>query len=169
MLCAVGIFFAWILAEPANQTAYISWVFWLAAVGVVAFLIYVGLRTFCGRFHRPLVKENQPAGEEMIWGGFWITPRARQALRKGETIETFLAGNGYRKTAVWPPISLTLSAMVTALVLLSALVCGTSAISTAATTAQVALTSKPARDIFSPTQVPGLPPANPKEPPLKGE
>jgi hypothetical protein len=162
MLCAIAIFIAWILAEPANEDAYIRWVIWLAGGGVVAFLIYVGLRAYCGRFRKPLVNaNNQPAGEEMLWGGFWVKPVARQAVRDGTTIETFLAGNQYRTETVWPPFSMTLSAVVTAVVLLATLVCGTAAISTAATAAQVALTKRPARNVFSPSEMPGLPPTKP--------
>jgi hypothetical protein len=63
-----------------------------------------------------------------------------------------------QKGAVWPPLSLTVSAMLGAIVLLSTLVCGTAAISTAATETQVALTKKPARAVFSNSDVPGLPP-----------
>lgn len=161
MLCAIAIFIAWILAEPANEAAYIRWVIWLAGGGVVAFLIYVGLRAYCGRFRKPRVVNNLPAGEEVIWGGFWITSKARQAVRKGVTAEDFLAGNQYKTEAVWPPFSMTVSAVLTAVVLLATLVCGTAAISTAATAAQVALTKRPARDVFGPSEVPGLPPSKP--------
>ena len=55
MLCAIAIFVAWILAEPAKETGYIHAVIWLAGGGVLAFLLYVGLRTYCGRFRKPLV------------------------------------------------------------------------------------------------------------------
>jgi hypothetical protein len=159
MLCAIAIFMAWILAEPQRETTYIRAVIWLAAGGVAAFLIYVGLRTYCGRFRRPLVNAvGKPVGEEVIWGGLWTTQPARQATEKGATLEAFLAGNQYSKGAVWPPLSLTISAVLAALVLLTTLVCGTAAISTAATTAQVALTKKPARAVFSNSDVPGLPP-----------
>ena len=162
MLCAIGIFIAWILAEPALQSTYITYVLWLAAVAVFAFLFYVGLRAYCGRFRRPLVVNNQPAGEEVLWGGFWKTPGARNTAN----VEAFLAGNEYNRAIVWPPGSLAASAVLTALVLLAALVCGTAAISTAATAAQVALTKKPAREVFSTASVPGLPPkSDTKAPP----
>jgi hypothetical protein len=166
MLCAVAIFVVWILAEPTSKTTYVHAVLWLAGGAVLAFLAYVGLRTYCG-FYRPLVDaHNQPAGEEVIWGGFWKTPKGRQASRDGEPPEKFLAGNNYVKSAVWPPGSLAAAAVTTALVLLVALVCGTSAISTAATAAQVALTKRPAREVFGPANVPGLPPA--KQTPAQG-
>ena len=166
MLCAIAIFMAWILAEPQRETAYIHAVIWLAAGGVAAFLIYVGLRTYCGRFRKPLVNAaGQPAGEEVIWGGFWTTPSAQSATEKGATLEAFLAGNQYSKGAVWPPFSLTISAVLAAFVLLSTLVCGTAAISTAATTAQVALTKKPARAVFGSSDVPGLAPEKSGEKP----
>lgn len=131
---------------------------------MLAFLIYVGLRAYCGRFRKPLVVNNQPAGEEVVWGGFWIKPAARHAVKQGSTIEAFLAGNQYQKGTVWPPFSLTLAAVVTALVLLAALVCGTTAISTAAATTQVALTNKPARQVFSSATVPGVPSDKPDSP-----
>jgi hypothetical protein len=51
-----------------------------------------------------------------------------------------------------------LSAVVTAFTLLALLVCGTAALSTAAAATQVALTNKPARQVFSTDEVPGIPP-----------
>jgi hypothetical protein len=165
-LCAIAIFIAWMLAEPSNQVTFIRWVVWLAVGFVVAFVIYVGLRAYCGRFRKPSVNAgNQPTGGgEVIWGGFWITQRARQAVRTETTVEAFLAGNLYRKEDVWPPLSLTVSAMVTAVVLLATLVCGTAALSTAATAAQVALTKRPAREVFGPADVPGLAPSKSTSP-----
>jgi len=158
MLCAIAIFVAWILAEPSNVTVYVHWVLWLTGTGVVGFLGYVALKATCGRFRRPVVNSNnQPAGEGVIWGGFWTTPRAREALLNGVKLEKFLAGNQYEKSEVWSAFSLSAAAVVTALVLLVALVCSTAAISTAATTAQVVLTKKPARQVFSADDVPGLP------------
>ena len=165
MLCAIAIFVAWILAEPAKETSYIHSVLWLAGASVLAFLIYVGLRASCGRFRRPLVQNNQPAGEEVVWGGFWTTPAAQEAVRNGASLEDFLAGNEYRKERVWPGFSLAMAAVVTAIVLLSALVCGTAAISTAATATQVVLTGKPARQVFGTANVPGLPPPKPPSSP----
>lgn len=161
MLCAAAIFIAWLMAEPANQSTYLDWVIRLAIGAVVAFLLYVGLRVFCGRFRKPLVDaNNNPAGDEVIWGGLWLTPRARQAVRAGDTVEAFLAGNEYKREEVWTALSLTASAMVTSLVLLIALVCGTATISTAATAGQVALTQRPAREVFNSNDVPGLPPSD---------
>jgi hypothetical protein len=156
MLCAVAIFLAWILAKPTNRSAYISSVLWLVGIAVAAFLLYVVLRNTCGRFRRPLVQNNEPAGEEVIWGGFWTTKLAKEAIKKGSTAEEVLAGNQYNKTKVWPGLSLAAAAAVTALILLLALVCSTAAISTAATAAQVALTNKPAVEVFSTRDVPGL-------------
>ena len=159
MVSALTMFFAWILARPNNEAAYIGAVGWLGGVAVIAFLAYVGLRQYCGRFRRPLITGNQPSGEVVVWGGFWLTRQARQAVNSGETVEAFLAGNNYKKETVWPPGSLTLSAMFSALVILTAVVSGTSALSTAATATQVVLTKKPAREIFGASQVPGLPPS----------
>jgi hypothetical protein len=168
VLCSVGLFLAWILAEPGNQSAYIRAVIWLAAGATVAFLIYVGLRGYCGRFRKPIVGPgNRPAGEEVVWGGFWLKRAARRQARKGASVEDILAGNLYKKSAVWPPLSLVTAAVVTALVLLGALVCATSAISTLAATAQVVLTKKPAREVFGTADVPGLSPS--KSPPASRE
>jgi len=97
----------------------------------------------------------------MIWGGFWMKSRARRAVRDGTSVETFLAGNQYRPEEVWPPLSMAASAVVGAVVLLATLVCGTAALSTAATAAQVALTKRPAREVFGTSDVPGLPPPKP--------
>lgn len=159
LLCALALFLGWIFAEPDNQPAYIRWIIWLAGIGVLALLLYIGLWSHCGRFRRPFVDaNNKPAGEEVLWGGFWTTSAARQAVRDGKSVEAYLAGNLYRREAVWSGMSSALSAMVTAAVLLAALVCGTAALSTAATAAQVALTNKPARQIFGTSDVRGLPP-----------
>jgi hypothetical protein len=159
LLCALGIFTAWLLAEPSNRMAYLHGMFWLIGCAVVAFLVYVGLRTYCGRFSRPIIDPatNKQTGTEPIWGGFWLTDRARKAKRAGTSVDDFLAGNFYKKTDVWPDLSLATSAVVGAAILLAALVCGTSALATAATTAQVVLTKKPAREVFSSKNVPGLP------------
>jgi hypothetical protein len=158
LLCAIGIFIAWILAEPGNGRAYLWWSLWLAIACLVAFLSYVGLRSYCGRFRRPIIgANNQPVGEEVIWGGFWLTKRAKQVLAEGETVEGFLKGSLYRREAVWPPGSLTLSAIAAAFVLLALLVSGTVALSTAAAATQVALTHKPAREVIGVSSVPGLP------------
>lgn len=158
MLCSVAICLAFILAEPAHRISYIKWTLWLAGACVIGFLCYVALKATCGRFRRPLVdSDNKPAGEETIWGGVWLVPRARKAILEGSTVEEFLAGNQYDKSKVWPASSLLAAAVLTALVLLIALVCGTAAITTAAATAQVELTGKPARQIFDAKDVPGLP------------
>jgi len=159
-LCAIAIFVAWIFAEPTNQFTYVRWVIWLAVIGVFAFLSYVGLRRYCGHFSKPLVSgNNRPGGDEAIWGGLWVTPKARATIRSGGTVEAYLAGNQYKKEEVWPPLSLTVSAIVTAFVLLVTLVCTTAAISTMATITQVVLTKKPAREVFGSAEVPGLPPS----------
>ena len=159
MLCAIAIFLTWILAEPSNVAVYIHWVGLLAGAGVVGFLIYVGLKTTCGRFRRPRVNaENQPTGEEdVIWGGFWKKPLAAKAVRQGESVEDFLKGNLYNKSKAWSGFSLGAAAVTTASVLLVALVCSTAAIATAATAAQVVLTNRPARQVFGTGDVPGLP------------
>lgn len=158
LLCAIGIFVAWFLAEPSNGGAYLWTALWLAILCVTSFICYVGLRSFCGRFRKPMVDaNNRPTGDEVIWGGFWLTKRAREAVQAGETVERFLRGNLYQRETVWPPGSQTLSAMVTALVLLILLVSGTVALSTSAAATQVALTKKPARDVIGVSSVPGLP------------
>src|SRR5437870_7361419 len=67
LLSAVGLFVAWILAEPKNGRAYLQAAIALAIGAAVAFLAYVGLWTYCGRFRKPLVgPDNKPAGEEVI-------------------------------------------------------------------------------------------------------
>jgi hypothetical protein len=159
LLCSIAIFLAWIFAEPENQPAYIRSVIWLATAGVLALLGYIGLWAYCGRFRRPLVgPNNQPAGEETLWGGFWLTPKARSAYHAHTPVEVYLKGNLYDVAEVWPGLSRALSAVVTAAVLLAALVGGTAALSTAATAAQVALTNKAARQVFDRSEVRGLPP-----------
>ena len=158
LVCAIGIFIAWFAAEPSNGRTYLWIALWLAVTCLVAFLAYVGLRTYCGRFRRPFVDaNNNPAGYEVVWGGLWLTKRARQAFDSGVSIEEFLKGNLYQRETVWPPGSLTVSAIVTALVLLVLLVSGTTALSTAAAATQVALTNRPARSVIGISSVPGLP------------
>lgn len=158
LLCAIGVFFAWGLAEPGNISSYERAVLWTAIIAVVAFLSYVGLRAICGRFRWPTVDSaNKPSGEMTIWGGFWLTADARRAVASGTTVEAYLAGNLFEKTKVWPASSIACSAVVTAIVLLAALVSGTICLATAATAAQVLLTKKPAREVFSSSSVPGLP------------
>src|SRR5260370_10031392 len=81
LLCTIGLFIAWFLAEPSNGRGYLWTAFWLAILCLLAFLAYVGLRMFCGRFRKPVVDmQNKPVGEEQIWGGFWRTNRAREAV-----------------------------------------------------------------------------------------
>lgn len=161
LLCAVGIFVSWFLAEPVNGPAYLRASIWLAIVCVVAFIAYVGLFTYCGRFSQTLVDANNQPGEKIIiWGGFWLRPRARAAKKAGETVEAFLRGNNYDKSEVWPAGSYTLSIVVATVILLALLVCGTASLSTAAAATQVALTNKPARQVFSTNEVPGIPPNN---------
>ncbi len=158
LVCAIGLFAAWFLAEPSNGRTYLWIALWLALLCVMAFLAYVSLRTYCGRFRKKLVDaNNNPVGEEIIWGGFWVTKRAKVSVDNGQTVEAFLKGNQYNREEVWPPGSLTLSAFIAAFVLLTLLVSGTAALSTAAAATQVALTNKPARSVFSISEVPGLP------------
>lgn len=161
MLSAVGLFVAWILADPTNGPVYLRTAIWLAAASLVAFLAYVALRGYCGRFKRPLVADNMPAGEEVIWGGFWLRPDAREQARAGTPVEAILAGRIYDRSQVWPPLSLVLAVVVTAFVLIALLVCGTLALSMAGASVQVALTGKPTREVFSTSQVPGLSSATP--------
>jgi len=159
LLCAVGIFVAWFLAEPANGPTYLRTAISLATLCVVAFIVYVGLFAYCGRFSKTLVAgNNQPGKKIRIWGGFWLTRRARAAKKAGATVEAFLRGNDYELSEVWPPGSYALSIVMATVILLALLVSGTAALSTAAVAAQVALTNKPARQVFSTSEVPGIPP-----------
>lgn len=167
LLCAIGIFVAWFVAEPSNGQKYLSAAIRLAVVCVVAFLAYVGLQAYCGRFRKTTTNaQNQPGDIEVIWGGFWLTSKARSDVSKGDTVEAVLAGYNYDASSVWPPASRALATILAALFLLAILVGGTSALSTAATAAQVALTKKPAREVFSSSQVPGLP-DNPRPSPTR--
>src|SRR2546425_9411884 len=68
VLCAVGMFVGWILAEPTNGPAYLRTAIWLSGACAVSFLVYIGLKVYCGRF-----KKDTPTGQETIWGGFWLT------------------------------------------------------------------------------------------------
>src|SRR4051812_7487844 len=143
MLCAVGLFIAWIRAEPTNGPDYLHATVYLAVAAVVAFLIYVGLRAYVGRFRKPLLgPNNSPAGEEVIWGGLWLWRDIRKKVRSDNSVEKILAGKLYDRSQVWPPLSLTFSAVTTALVLIALLVCATLALSTAGASIQVALTGK---------------------------
>ena len=165
-LCAIGVFVAWFLADPSNGQAYLRAALWLAGSCVVAFLGYLALMLWCGRFHKP---ESNPTGdptgkEVRIWGGFWLTPAARQARREGTDVQDFLSGNMYKREKVWPPASLLLATMLTAVALLALLTTGATALSTAAAAIQVALTNKPARAVFGVSSVPGLPEAKQSPP-----
>ena len=161
MLCAVGLFVIWLLAEPKNGPAYLHAAIGLAVGGLVAFLIYVALWAFCGRFRKPQVgDDNKPTRDEVLWGGFWLWKEVRKQIGPDNPVEKILAGKLYERSQVWPPASLMSSAVVTAFVLIALLVCGTLALSTAGASIQVALTGKPARAIFSTSQVPGLPQTN---------
>jgi hypothetical protein len=164
-LCAVALVALWLFATPDNIVAYVRRAFWLVGIGIVAFIIYVGLRAGPGRFRKPRVVDNKPADDEVIWGGFWLTPAARADYRSGKSIQEILAGNGYNVDRVWPGTSLAAAAMVTAIVLLAIVAGGTTGLSSVATTAQVALTKKPAREALTSTQVPGLPTPSPSPTP----
>jgi hypothetical protein len=115
--------------------------------------------TYC-TFKKKNVKPMQ-----LVWGGFWLTEGARKARQKGESVKKFLAGNLYDVDEGWPRGSLTVAAIVIVFTLLVLLVSGTTALSTAATAIQVALTQKPAREVLSSSQVPGLPQASPSPSP----
>jgi len=163
MLCAVGLFVVWILADLDNGPKYLRAAIWLAGTSLLAFLIYVGLSVYCGRFRKPLVDaNNEPAADnEVIWGGFWLWPHRRKEVKSGTTVDDILRGVLYDRSQIWPPLSLAAAAIVTALVLISLLVCGTLALSTAAAAVQVALTRKPTRAVFSTSEVPRLSPIKP--------
>ncbi|MFY9988547.1 MAG: hypothetical protein WAK31_27585 [Chthoniobacterales bacterium] len=157
MLCGVALFVIWLLADPKHGPDYLRAAIWLAIGSLVAFLCYIGLRNFCGRFRKPRVDaNNQPAGEDPMWGGFWIRSHWKKEVKSGTPVEDILRGVLYDRSKVWPPFSLTLSAVVTALVLICVLVFGTCALSTAGACVQVALTGKPAREIFNISQVSAL-------------
>src|SRR5262245_46880189 len=76
-LVAVGIIALWLFATPANVVTYVHLSFWLVGSGVVAFLLYIGLRVAC-TCPKPLVVNNAPAGQIRIWGGFWLTDQAKR-------------------------------------------------------------------------------------------
>src|SRR5439155_22911862 len=114
-LCAITLIALWVFATPENILAYVHLAFWLIGIAIAAFIIYVGLRAGGpGRFRKPLTVNNQPAGHEIIWGGFWLTPAAREQRRGGKTVQEILAGFGYDVEKVWPPLSLAAAAMVAA-------------------------------------------------------
>jgi len=155
MLSAVGLFVAWILAEPKTGPSYLYSAIYLAAGSLLAFLIYVGLWAYCGRFRRPQIGLSNPR-DDVIWGGFWLWDSVRAQVGSNNSIEDILAGNLYNRSRVWPPLSLTLSAVLSAFILIAVLLCGTLALSVAGASVQVALTGKPARSVFSTSQVPGI-------------
>ena len=164
-LCAIGVFVAWFLAEPSNGRAYLRAALWLAGCCVVAFLGYLSLMLWCGRFHKPESNlKGNPTGKKVrVWGGFWLTTAARKARSEGIEVQDFLRGNMYVREKVWPPASLLLATLLTAVALLALLTTAATALSTAAVAIQVALTNKPARAVFGVSSVPGLP--EPKESP----
>ena len=91
-------------------------------------------------------------------------PYVREKIREGVSIEACLKGNAYDKNAIWPGPSLAASAVATAFALLGLMVCGMMALSVASSAVQVALTNKPAREVFSTAAVPGLAPTpSPRE------
>jgi hypothetical protein len=183
-LCAVGIIVAWIFATPDNVVDYIHIAIKLVIGGAVAFVLYIGLRVVVASYRKPMVgANNQPTGKtETIWGGFWLTKPAREAVKNGipkldqsgheekdaqgqtimvpTTVAEYLEGNIYIVDRVWPRGSQALAAMSGAIVLMAMVVGISGGVSTAATAAQVVLTRKPARDVFKSTDVPGLPPPN---------
>lgn len=157
MLCAVGLFVIWILAEPKNGPTYLRGAVYLAVGSLLAFLIYVALWAYCGRFRKPQVgSDNRPTRDDVIWGGFWLWKEIRIQVGSRNPVEKILAGKLYDRSHVWPPFSLMSSAVVTAFVLIALLVSGTLALSTAGASVQVAFTGKPARAVFSTSEVPGL-------------
>jgi hypothetical protein len=157
LMSAIGIFAAWFLAEPTNGRSYLNWAITLAIISVVSFIVYIGIRSVYARFKKPTVVDNEPGPDEDFWGGFWLTPRAKEA-RKNGTIEAFLAGNNFKAEEVWPPWSRGTAMVVTAILLIAILAGGTLALATASAAVQVALTGKAARAVISTSQVPGLPP-----------
>jgi hypothetical protein len=164
-LCAIGVFVAWFLADPSNGQAYLRAALWLVGICLVAFLGYLALMLWCGRFKKPESDaRGNPTGKEVrIWGGFWLTTAAREARVGGTEVQDFLRGNMYVREKVWPPASLLSATLLTAVALLVLLASGATALSTAAAAIQVALTNKPARAVFGVSSVPGLP--EPKESP----
>jgi hypothetical protein len=157
LVCAFWIIGAWYFAAPGYEVLYLKIAAALVSISVIAFLAYVGLRVICGRFTKPTVDEhNKPGKPEVIWGGLWLTPKAKESVKKGGTVQAFYAGTMYEKDKVWPPKSQAFSAILTGVILLLFVSSGASGLSTLATTAQVVLTKKPARDILSSSDVPGL-------------
>lgn len=157
-VCAVGLAVVWLSAEPANGKSYLNLAVWLAIIGVVAFLIYVGLWSHCGRFRMPQVgANNKPDRTTVIWGGFWLWHDIRAQVTSNNSVDTILAGKLYDRSKVWPQGSLVASSVVTSAVLITLLASITLALSTAAAGVQVALTNKPARAVLSSKEVPGIP------------
>jgi hypothetical protein len=176
LLCALSVFLIWFFAEPALQRAYVILLAMLGLLTIVALLSFIGVKAYCGRFSYlvptspitepppPTVPKQKRGGkrahpeslEIVIWGGFRLTERAKKSVAEGTLVEDFLKGNLYKKDAVWTPGSQAASAVVTAALLLTLLVAGTSALTCAAASAQVALTGKAARATFSSGEVPGI-------------
>jgi hypothetical protein len=155
-LSAIGLFAAWIQAEPQNAPSYLHAAIYLAVGCLIAFLIYVGLWNYCP-CPKPPIDPSQPNRNDVIWGGFWVAADVKQLLKTEKSVCVILAGRLYDKRQVWPPLSLMLSAVCTSAVLIGVLVCGALALSTAGASIQVALTGKPARTILNVSQVPGIP------------
>ena len=158
-IVAIAIIALWVSATPENIISYIHLAFWLMGIGIGAFIIYVGLSVAC-TCPKATVEDNKPAGVKRVWGGFWLTQVAKERP-PGVTVCKFLEGKGYDPDIVWDPKSQAAVAMVTAIVLLLIVAGGGTGISAAATAAQVALTKKPAREVFSSNEVPGLPTPTP--------
>ncbi len=158
-IVAIAIIALWLFATPENIVGYIHLAFWLMGIGIVAFILYVGLRV-AFTCPKEVTLDNKPAGVKRVWGGFWLTEDAKNR-GAGVTVCKFLEGKAYNADIVWEPKSQAAVAMVTAVVLLLIVAGGGIGLSAAATTAQVALTKKRARDVFSSAEVPGVPKATP--------
>jgi hypothetical protein len=156
LLCAVGLFVVWIQAEPKNGSAYLQAAIWFAVGTLAAFLTYVGFWRYFPCYRPQVGPDNKPTREDVIWGGFWVWKEVRKKIRPDNPVCKILAGKLYDPSQVWPRLSLVLSAVATAIVLIVLLVCGTLALCVAGASVQVALTGKPARAILSTSQVPGL-------------
>jgi hypothetical protein len=156
LLCAVGLFVVWIRAEPKNGAAYLNASIWFAVGTLVTFLIYIGFWKYLPCQKPRVGVDNKPTRDDVVWGGFWLWKEVRREVGPNNSVCKILGGKLYDPSQVWPPLSLALSAVVTAAVLIAILVCGTLALCTAGASIQVALTNKPARSVFSIAQVPGL-------------
>lgn len=158
-IVAIAIIALWLFATPNNIVGYIHLAFWLMGIGIAAFILYVGLRV-AYTCPKDIIVDDKPAGVKRVWGGFWLTEAAKKRS-PDVTVCKFLQGKGYDPDIVWDSKSQAALAMVIAIVLLLIVAGGGIGISAAATTAQVALTKKPARDVFRSEEVPGLPTPTP--------